>query len=61
MSDKPETIAAPARNCDRFQTADEARDAVKAEFANTMLLDDRQLRAVCDWLFSPRKKETDNG
>lgn len=44
-------LSAPARNCDWFQTADEARDAVKAAFANTMLLDDRQLRAVCDWLF----------
>ena len=48
-------LAAPSRNCDRFQTADEARDAVKAAFANTMLLDDRQLRAVCDWLFAPAK------
>jgi len=49
-------LAAPARNCDRFQTADEARDAVKAAFANTMLLDDRQLRAVCDWLFDPAQE-----
>lgn len=46
-------LAVPARNADRFHTADEARDAVKAAFANTMLLDDRQLRAVCDWLFAP--------
>ena len=44
-------LSAPARNCGRFATAEEARDAVKAAFANTMLLDDRQLRAVCDWLF----------
>ena len=48
-------LAAPARNCDRFEDADVARDAVKAAFANTMLLDDRQLRAVCDWLFEPAK------
>jgi len=46
-------LAAPARNCDRFTTADDARDAAKKEFANTMLLDDRQLRAACDWLFAP--------
>lgn len=49
-------LAAPARNCDRFEDADVARDAVKAAFANTMLLDDIQLRAVCDWLFDTAEK-----
>lgn len=46
-------LAAPARNCDKFATADDARDAAKKEFANTMLLDDRQLRALVRWLFAP--------
>lgn len=50
-------LSSPARNCDKFATADDARDAAKKEFANTMLLDDRQLRAVCDWLFAPAAKE----
>jgi len=49
-------LATPARNCDRFEDADVARDAVKAAFANTMLLDDIQLRAVCDWLFDTAEK-----
>ena len=45
-------LAAPARNVDRFADADAAIDAVKSEFANVMLLDAKQLHAVCDWLFA---------
>lgn len=47
-----EALSAPARNCDRLDDADAARAAVKSEFANTMLLDNKQLRAICDWLFA---------
>ena len=52
IRDNDAALAAPPRNCDRYADSDAARDAVKDEFANTMALDDRQLRAVCDWLFA---------
>jgi len=37
-------LAAPARNCDRFSTAEEAYAA---------WMEDNSLMAICDWLFAP--------
>ena len=49
VSDAPHTPAV----ADRYADADAAIDAVKSAFANVMLLDTKQLHAVCDWLFAP--------
>jgi len=46
-------LAAPARNCDRYATAEEAYAAWQKH---------NSLTAICDWLFDKAKgKETDNG
>jgi hypothetical protein len=39
-------LAAPARNCDRFATAEEAYAAWQKH---------KSLTAICDWLFAPAK------
>lgn len=41
-------LAAPARNCDRFATAEEAYSAWMPSV---------ELDAICDWLFAPAKEE----
>lgn len=60
-------LAAPARNADRFATAEEARTAFLCDARNTEGLDHlvrltEIVGRVCDWLFDKAKgKETDNG
>lgn len=47
-------LAAPARNCDRFATADKARAAFEAEHSRCIV---RNLyTATFDWLFAPARE-----
>ena len=61
-------LAAPARNCDRFKTLDEAREAFQDLRGHKILADVElwdsmdEAGALVRWLFAPAKgKETDNG
>ena len=45
-------IAAPARNCDRFATEDEAREAYWA-YREPLEFNDKPFVAITEWLFAP--------
>ena len=52
-------IAAPARNCDRFQTAKDALDAfIREKAIKEEDVDNMNLRDFFDWLFAPEEGET---
>lgn len=54
MSDQPETLAAPARNCDRYSTADEALKGWES--------DNKKPPEQCflQWLFAPAREGGDH-
>lgn len=45
-------LAAPARNCDRFATEDEAREAYWA-YREPLEFNDKPFVAITEWLFAP--------
>jgi hypothetical protein len=45
-------LAAPARNCDRFATEDEAREAYWA-YRDPLEFNDKPFVAITEWLFAP--------
>lgn len=59
MSDTPEPLAAPARNCYRFKTLDEAREAFQDLRGHKILADVElwdsmdEAGALVRWIFAP--------
>ena len=52
LSDARAAIAAPARNCDRFATEDEAREAYWA-YREPLEFNNKPFVAITEWLFAP--------
>jgi hypothetical protein len=52
LSESRAALAAPARNCDRFATEDEAREAYWA-YRDPLEFNDKPFVAITEWLFAP--------